>query len=135
MASDFRGDPAAALLEALDPEQNVAFKDHYIDLPFDLSGVLFITTANTLDTIPRPLLDRMDVIELSSYTRVEKFEIARRHLLPKQLLATGLKGKVKLTNTALYGLIDGYTQEAGVRNLERAITAGASQVCKGDCRR
>jgi len=122
MASDFRGDPAAALLEALDPEQNVAFKDHYIDLPFDLSGVLFITTANTLDTIPRPLLDRMDVIELSSYTRVEKFEIARRHLLPKQLLATGLKGKVKLTHTALYGLIDGYTQEAGVRNLERAIT-------------
>ena len=122
MASDFRGDPAAALLEALDPEQNVAFKDHYIDLPFDLSGVLFITTANTLDTIPRPLLDRMDVIELSSYTRVEKFEIARRHLLPKQLLATGLKGKVKLTHTALYGLIDGYTQEAGVRNLERTIT-------------
>ena len=91
-------------------------------MPFDLSGVLFITTANTLDTIPRPLLDRMDVIELSSYTRVEKFEIARRHLLPKQLLATGLKGKVKLTHTALYGLIDGYTQEAGVRNLERAIT-------------
>ena len=122
MASDFRGDPAAALLEALDPEQNVAFKDHYIDLPFDLSGVLFITTANTLDTIPRPLLDRMDVIELSSYTRVEKFEIAKRHLAPKQLAATGLKGKVKLTNTALYGLIDSYTQEAGVRNLERAIT-------------
>ena len=116
MASDFRGDPAAALLEALDPEQNVAFKDHYLDIPFDLSDVLFITTANTTDTIPRPLLDRMDVIELSSYTRVEKFEIAKRHLLPKQLAATGLKGRVKLTNSALYGLIDGYTQEWNLLN-------------------
>ena len=83
---------------------------------------MFITTANTLDTIPRPLLDRMDVIELPSYTRVEKFNIAKRHLLPKQLEATGLKGRVKVANSALYGLIDGYTQEAGVRNLERVIT-------------
>lgn len=122
MANDFRGDPAAALLEALDPEQNVSFKDHYLDIPFDLSDVLFITTANSTDTIPRPLLDRMDVIELPSYTRVEKFEIAKRHLLPKQLAATGLKGHVRLSNSALYGIVDGYTQEAGVRNLERTIT-------------
>lgn len=121
MANDFRGDPAAALLEALDPEQNKTFKDHYLDIPFDLSSVLFITTANSLDTIPRPLLDRMDVIELPSYTRIEKFNIAKKHLLPKQLKATGLKGAVKINNGALYALIDGYTQEAGVRGLERVI--------------
>ena len=122
LAGDFRGDPAAALLEALDPEQNSTFNDHFIDIPFDLSHVLFITTANDLGSIPGPLRDRMDVIELPSYTRVEKYNIARKHLLPKQLAATGLKGRVKLTNSALYGLIDGYTQEAGVRNLERAVT-------------
>lgn len=121
LANDFRGDPASALLEALDPEQNNTFKDHYLDIPFDLSEVLFITTANTLDTVPRPLLDRMDVIELSSYTRVEKFNIAKKHLLPKQLEKTGLKGIVKLNTAALYGVIDSYTQEAGVRNLERAL--------------
>ncbi|MDO5601474.1 MAG: endopeptidase La [Oscillospiraceae bacterium] len=122
LAGDFRGDPAAALLEALDPEQNAAFHDHYLDIPFDLSEVLFITTANTLDSIPRPLLDRMDVIELTSYTRNEKFQIAKRHLIPKQLAKTGLAGKVRFQPTALYKLIDEYTAEAGVRTLERTIT-------------
>lgn len=121
LASDFRGDPAAALLEALDPEQNKTFRDHYLDIPFDLSQVLFITTANNLDTIPAPLLDRMDVIELPSYTRVEKFNIAKRHLLPKQLKSNGMEGTVTITNSGLYGLIDGYTREAGVRRLERRI--------------
>ena len=123
MAGDFRGDPAAALLEALDPEQNSTFNDHFIDIPFDLSHVLFITTANDLGSIPGPLRDRMDVIELPSYTRVEKYNIARKHLLPKQLKACGLTGKVTMNQSALYGIIDGYTREAGVRNLERTITS------------
>ena len=123
LAGDFRGDPAAALLEALDPEQNSTFNDHFIDIPFDLSHVLFITTANDLGSIPGPLRDRMDVIELPSYTRVEKYNIARKHLLPKQLKACGLTGKVTLGQSALYGIIDGYTREAGVRNLERTITS------------
>ena len=123
LAGDFRGDPAAALLEALDPEQNAAFNDHFIDMPFDLSHVLFITTANDLGAIPGPLRDRMDVIELPSYTRVEKYNIARKHLVPKQLKACGLSGKVTFSQSALYGIIDGYVREAGVRNLERTITS------------
>ena len=123
LAGDFRGDPAAALLEALDPEQNSTFNDHFIDIPFDLSHVFFITTANDLGSIPGPLRDRMDVIELPSYTRVEKYNIARKHLLPKQLKACGLTGKVTLSQSALYGIIDSYTREAGVRNLERTITS------------
>ena len=123
LAGDFRGDPAAALLEALDPEQNSTFNDHFIDMPFDLSHVLFITTANDLSAIPGPLRDRMDVIELPSYTRVEKYNIARKHLVPKQLGSCGLTGKVTFSQSALYGIIDGYTREAGVRNLERTITS------------
>ena len=123
LGSDMRGDPASALLEVLDSEQNYAFRDHYLEIPVDLSQVLFITTANTLGSIPGPLRDRMDVIELPSYTRVEKYNIARKHLLPKQLKACGLTGKVTLSQSALYGIIDGYTREAGVRNLERTITA------------
>ena len=107
LAGDYRGDPSSALLEVLDPEQNKTFKDNYLDIPFDLSNVLFITTANDASHIPGPLYDRMDVIELPSYTRVEKFNIARRHLLPKQLKNNGLTGRVTLTNGALYAILDG----------------------------
>lgn len=123
LAGDYRGDPASALLEVLDPEQNRTFKDNFLDIPFDLSDVLFITTANDASTIPGPLLDRMDVIELPSYTRVEKYNIAKRHLLPKQLKNNGLTGRVNLTSGAIYAVIDSYTREAGVRSLERTITA------------
>ena len=136
LAGDFRGDPAAALLEALDPEQNNTFKDHFLDIPYDLSHVLFITTANDLGGIPAPLRDRMDIIELPSYTRVEKYNIARRHLLPKQLELCGLTGKVTLSQQALYGIIDGYTREAGVRTLERTINSVlrkcARKIASGD---
>ena len=127
MGADSRGDPAAALLEVLDAEQNNAFRDHYIELPFDLSDVLFITTANTLDTIPRPLLDRMEIIELSSYTEQEKAEIAMRHLLPKQLEHHGLKkSNLTLSRDTMVYLIDAYTREAGVRRLEQQI----AKVCR-----
>lgn len=122
MSNDFRGDPSSAMLEVLDSEQNNAFRDHYAEVPYDLSRVLFITTANSLDTVAAPLLDRMEVIELTSYTREEKFHIAKEHLIKKQLEKHGLKASMmRITNDGIYKLIDGYTREAGVRNLERTI--------------
>ncbi len=127
MGSDHRGDPASAMLEVLDSEQNTAFVDHYLEVPVDLSDVLFITTANSLDTIPTPLLDRMEVIELSSYTREEKFNIAKKHLVPKQLKKHGEKAStVKINDKAIYSMIDFYTREAGVRKLERRI----AEICR-----
>ena len=137
LTHDMRGDPSSALLEVLDSEQNSAFRDHYIEVPFDLSKVLFVTTANTTQTIDPPLLDRMDVIELTSYTREEKFHIAKEHLVPKQLKANGLKAAMlKFTDGALYVLIDNYTKEAGVRTLERRIAElcrkAAKAIVSGD---
>ena len=124
MSHDMRGDPASAMLEALDPEQNNSFRDHYVEAPFDLSDVLFITTANTTDTIDSALLDRMEIIEVPSYTIEEKVQIARRHLLPKQREAHNLTGsQMKISEKAILALIDGYTREAGVRTLERLIAA------------
>jgi ATP-dependent Lon protease len=140
MGADFRGDPASAMLEVLDPEQQGTFRDHYLDLPFDLSHVLFICTANTLDTIPGPLLDRMDVIHLSGYTHDEKLGIAKRYLVPKQLDAHGLtKAQLALGDRALRLVISEYTREAGVRNLEREIAAlcrkTATQIAKGKAKK
>ena len=124
MCSDVHGDPASALLEVLDGEQNKAFRDHFIELPVDLSDCLFIATANTLDTIPRPLLDRMEVIELHTYTPSEKLAIAKNHLLPKQLKRHGLNRRMlKLSDSAIEEIISGYTRESGVRNLEREIAS------------
>jgi ATP-dependent Lon protease len=139
MGADWRGDPASAMLEVLDPEQHSTYRDHYLDLPFDLSKVLFITTANQLETIPPPLLDRMDVIQLSGYTEDEKVGIARKYLVPKQLEAHGLDPeKVTLTEGALRTVIREYTREAGVRNLERQIAAlarkAARRVAEGKAR-
>jgi len=131
LASDYKGDPAAALLEVLDKEQNSTFTDHFIDMPFDLSRTVFITTANTAATIPEPLLDRMEVIELTSYTREEKFQIAKRHLVKKEVKNHGLDGrKIKFTDEALYDLIDFYTREAGVRKLERSIATLCRKAAK-----
>lgn len=131
MSNDFRGDPSSAMLEVLDSEQNTEFRDHYIEVPFDLSDVLFVTTANTTQTIAPPLLDRMEVIELTSYTREEKFHIAKEHLVAKQLKKNGLKASMlRFTDAALYLLIDSYTKEAGVRNLERVIASICRKAAK-----
>jgi ATP-dependent Lon protease len=131
MGADFRGDPSSAMLEVLDPEQNGSFRDHYLDLPFDLSSVFFITTANLLEPIPAPLRDRMEVIQLAGYTEEEKLEIAKRYLVPRQIERNGLTpGKIEFTDDGLRLLIEGYTREAGVRNLEREIGAVCRKVAR-----
>ena len=131
MGADFRGDPSSAMLEVLDPEQNASFRDHYLDLPLDLSNVFFICTANQLDPIPPPLRDRMEVIELAGYTQEEKLEIAKRYLVPRQIERNGLTpGKIEFADGALAELIDGYTREAGVRNLERQIGSLCRKVAR-----
>lgn len=127
MGTDYRGDPSAALLEVLDAEQNRTYRDHYLEIPFDLHDVMFITTANTLDTVPRPLLDRMEIIELGSYTDEEKLMIAKNHLLPKQLAKHGLnKKQLRVTDDAIREIIQCYTRESGVRNLERCF----AEICR-----
>ncbi|WP_368489882.1 endopeptidase La [Clostridium sp. BJN0013] len=124
MSNDFRGDPADALLEVLDSEQNNSFRDHYMELDFDLSNVMFITTANTIGNIPRPLFDRMEVIEVSGYTSEEKFHICREHLIAKQLQENGIKNnEIVISDSAIYKLIDNYTRESGVRSLERKVAS------------
>ncbi len=126
-ASDFRGDPSSALLEVLDPEQNFEFRDNYIEVPFDLSQVMFITTANQMETIPGPLLDRMEIIQLSGYTENEKVEIAKTYLIPRQLRENSLRtSEIKFSREALSTIVRNYTREAGVRNLEREI----GRVCR-----
>lgn len=131
MNSDFKGDPASAMLEVLDAEQNFSFRDHYMELPFDLSDVMFLMTANTLDTIPRPLLDRMEVIQLTSYTEEEKLNIAKRYLLPKQIEQHGLsKNSIRINELGIRAIINYYTRESGVRNLERQMANLCRKVAK-----
>jgi ATP-dependent Lon protease len=137
VGSDFRGDPSSALLEVLDPQQNNTFADHYLDVPFDLSHVIFIATANILDPVPPALLDRLEVIELTGYTQEEKVKIAERYLIPRQLTENGLTvEQFKITTKALNSIICGYTREAGVRNLERQIANAcrgvAAQIAEGN---
>lgn len=130
MSSDWRGDPSSAMLEVLDPEQNHTFQDHYLEVPYDLSQVMFITTANSLQTIPRPLLDRMEVIQIPGYTQSEKIEIAKRYRLPRQIKAHGLEGKLAVTVAALGRIVEEYTAEAGVRNLDRQISKLARKAAR-----
>ncbi len=138
LGNDYKGDPASALLEVLDPEQNCAFCDNFLEIPFDLSHAVFITTANSIDTIPAPLLDRMEVISVEGYTREEKFNIAKKHLVPRQLSSHALSASTcKITDGAIYGIIDFYTREAGVRKMERTIGSlcgkAARKIASGEC--
>lgn len=131
LGSDYKGDPASALLEVLDPEQNCNFTDNFLEMPYDLSRAVFITTANSLDTIPAPLLDRMEVVSLDGYTREEKFNIAKRHIVPREIEAHGLNGKnCHISDSAIYGLIDFYTREAGVRKLQRTVGSLCGKAAK-----
>ena len=137
LSKDFSGDPASALLEVLDPEQNNNFTDHYLNVPYDLSDVLFVCTANSLDTIPEPLLNRMEVIQFPGYTAVEKFQIARKHLLPKAMAGMGIKAKnLKVTDDAIRTIIQDYTAESGVRGLKKQMNTlcryAAVKLVKGE---
>ena len=131
LGSDYKGDPASALLEVLDPEQNCNFTDNFLEMPYDLSRAVFITTANSLDTIPAPLLDRMEVVSLDGYTREEKFNIAKRHIVPREIESHGLSAKnCHFADSALYGIIDFYTREAGVRKLQRTVGSLCGKAAK-----